>query len=64
LPLSEKGRPIRTGAIQAGSISFDGNSYIADIPDLVEKAARARSMKGNPIMLTAEELPEIVSSAN
>ena len=35
----------------------------ADIPGLVEKAAKASSMKGNPIVLTAEELREIVSRA-
>ena len=33
------------------------------IPDLVAKAAKASSMKGNPIELTAEELTEIVSRA-
>ena len=35
----------------------------ADIPVLVEKAAQASSMKGNPIVLTAEELREIVVRA-
>jgi len=35
----------------------------ADIPDLVEKAAQASSMKGNPIVLTAEELRQIISRA-
>ena len=34
-----------------------------DIPALVEKAAQASSMKGNPIVLTGEELREIVSRA-
>ena len=34
-----------------------------DIPVLVEKAARASSMKGNPIALTPEELCEIIASA-
>jgi hypothetical protein len=29
----------------------------------VEKAAKASSMKGNPIVLTAEELREIVTRA-
>jgi len=33
------------------------------IPDLVEKAARANSMKGNPITLTAAELGEIAARA-
>jgi alcohol dehydrogenase class IV len=35
----------------------------ADIPVLVEKAAQASSMKGNPVVLTTEELREIVSRA-
>jgi alcohol dehydrogenase class IV len=35
----------------------------ADIPDLVSKAAGASSMKGNPIVLTIEELREIISRA-
>jgi len=34
-----------------------------DVPALIEKAARASSMKGNPIELTAEELTEIVTAA-
>jgi alcohol dehydrogenase class IV len=34
-----------------------------DIPDLIEKAARSNSMKGNPIALTAGELREIVAGA-
>jgi alcohol dehydrogenase class IV len=34
-----------------------------DIPDLVAKAAGASSMKGNPIVLTTEELREIISRA-
>ena len=33
------------------------------IPDLVERASRAGSMKGNPIALTQEELREIVARA-
>jgi len=33
------------------------------IPELVEKAAEASSMKSNPIQLTAEELTEIVERA-
>ena len=43
----------------------DGVKWVAagDIPALVEKAAQASSMKGNPIVLTGEELREIVSCA-
>jgi alcohol dehydrogenase class IV len=33
------------------------------IPDLVEKAARASSMKANAIVLTADELTEVVERA-
>ena len=33
------------------------------IPDLVDKAAHASSMKGNPIVLTTDELTEIASGA-
>ena len=35
----------------------------ADIPGLVEKAAQASSMKGNPIVLTPEELRRIIERA-
>ena len=35
----------------------------ADIPSLVEKAAKASSMKANPIVLTNEELAEIIARA-
>jgi alcohol dehydrogenase class IV len=35
----------------------------SDIPELVEKAARTSSMKGNQIVFTPEELSEIVSDA-
>jgi alcohol dehydrogenase class IV len=35
----------------------------ADVPDLVEKASKASSMKGNPIVLTGEELTEIITRA-
>jgi alcohol dehydrogenase class IV len=35
----------------------------SDVPVLVEKAAQANSMKGNPIALTEEEMREIISSA-
>jgi alcohol dehydrogenase class IV len=34
-----------------------------DVPELVAKASKASSMKGNPIELTSEELTEIVSRA-
>lgn len=34
-----------------------------DVPVLVEKAARAGSMKANPVELTAEELESVVSAA-
>ena len=35
----------------------------ADVPDLVEKAAQASSMKGNPIVLRPEELRQIIEGA-
>ncbi len=35
----------------------------SDLPILVEKAAQASSMKGNPVVLTEEELREIISRA-
>ena len=35
----------------------------ADLPALVAKAAAASSMKGNPVVLSSEELTEIVSRA-
>lgn len=35
----------------------------ADFPDLVEKSARSSSMKGNPIVLTTEELGSILEQA-
>lgn len=35
----------------------------ADFPDLIEKAARSSSMKGNPIVLTTEELGSILERA-
>ena len=34
-----------------------------DIPPLVSKASKASSMKGNPIVLTEEELNEILMRA-
>jgi alcohol dehydrogenase class IV len=44
--------PLRTYGVSAG-----------DIPALVEKAAKASSMKGNPIPLTPAELSEIIERA-
>ncbi len=35
----------------------------ADIPEIVEKARRASSMKANPIVLEPEELAEILTAA-
>jgi alcohol dehydrogenase class IV len=35
----------------------------ADLPAVVEKAAHASSMKANPILLTSEELLNIISAA-
>jgi alcohol dehydrogenase class IV len=35
----------------------------ADLPLLIDKAARASSMQGNPIVLTPEELAEIAERA-
>jgi hypothetical protein len=34
-----------------------------DIPTLVEKSAKSSSMKGNPIVLTPDELHKIVEQA-
>jgi alcohol dehydrogenase class IV len=34
-----------------------------DVPDLVDKAAQASSMKANPVVLTAEELREVLTRA-
>jgi alcohol dehydrogenase class IV len=44
--------PVRTWGVTA-----------EDIPELVEKAAKASSMKGNPIVLTRAELTEIMERA-
>jgi alcohol dehydrogenase class IV len=44
--------PLRTYGVAAG-----------DLPALVDKAAQASSMKANPIVLTGEELSEIISRA-
>jgi alcohol dehydrogenase class IV len=44
--------PLRTYGVTEG-----------DIPELVDKAGRASSMKANPIALTAEELASILSAA-
>jgi alcohol dehydrogenase class IV len=35
----------------------------ADVPSLMEQAGRASSMKGNPIVLTGEELREVIACA-
>jgi alcohol dehydrogenase class IV len=35
----------------------------ADIPELITEAARASSMKGNPIPLTSEELAEVLQQS-
>jgi alcohol dehydrogenase class IV len=35
----------------------------ADLPGVVEKAAKASSMQANPIPLTGEELMEVVTAA-
>ena len=35
----------------------------ADIPALVEQAARASSMKANPVVLTADELSDVLARA-
>lgn len=35
----------------------------ADVPELVEKSARASSMRANPMVLTREQLKELLSSA-
>jgi alcohol dehydrogenase class IV len=35
----------------------------SDVPDVAEKAAKASSMKGNPIALTPQELHEILTRA-
>jgi alcohol dehydrogenase class IV len=34
-----------------------------DVPTLIEEAAKASSMKGNPIFLTPEELSEVLTRA-
>ena len=35
----------------------------ANVPDLVEKAAKASSMKANPIVLSAAELTDVMERA-
>ena len=49
-------------ALQIPALSEYGMTQ-DDIPTLVEKAAKASSMKGNPIVLTPEELTEILEQA-
>lgn len=36
---------------------------VGHIPELIEKAARAGSMKGNPVELALEELAQIIEAA-
>jgi len=50
------------GALQVAPLSSYGMSS-EDIPVLVEKAAKASSMKGNPILLTPDEMREILVQA-
>ena len=49
-------------ALQIPALSQYGMTK-SDIPILVEKAAKASSMKGNPIVLTPQELTEILEQA-
>jgi alcohol dehydrogenase class IV len=35
----------------------------ADVPGIVERAAQASSMKGNPVTLTREEMMEVVNKS-
>ena len=48
--------------LQVPSLSTYGMTE-KDIPLLIEKATKASSMKGNPIVLTADELQDILSQA-
>jgi alcohol dehydrogenase class IV len=70
--LTGSGKATSTDAIQwiaelCGELNVPGlrNHGIAetDIPSLVEKAAKASSMKANPILLTTEELAEALHRA-
>ncbi|HKM57865.1 MAG TPA: iron-containing alcohol dehydrogenase [Chthoniobacterales bacterium] len=70
--LTGSGKATSTDAIQwitelCGELNVPGlrNYGIAetDIPSLVEKAAKASSMKANPILLTTEELAEALHRA-
>lgn len=49
-------------ALQVSGLSAYGITT-ADVPGIVERAAKASSMKGNPIVLTREEMVEIVTKA-
>jgi alcohol dehydrogenase class IV len=49
-------------ALQVSPLSDFGVTH-DDFPTVVEKARKASSMKGNPIVLTDEELTEILSQA-
>jgi alcohol dehydrogenase class IV len=50
------------GALRIPTLGFHGIAG-ADIPLLVQNGARASSMKPNPIVLTSEELAEILQAA-
>ena len=49
-------------ALQIPGLRTYGISEV-DIPELVEKAAKASSMKANPIVLTRDELTEALQAA-
>ena len=49
-------------ALQIPSLSHYGITA-QDVPILVERAAQASSMKGNPVVLTAGELAETLTQA-
>jgi alcohol dehydrogenase class IV len=49
-------------ALQIPGLRTYGISEV-DIPELVEKAAKASSMKANPIVLTHDELTEALQAA-
>ena len=38
-------------------------SRSSDVPELIAEAAKASSMKGNPLALTPEELREVLTRA-
>ena len=55
--LGELGHDLQIPPLSAYGISRE------DFPVIVEKSQRASSMKGNPIMLTADELTAILEKA-